>query len=505
MRRFTRLSLERLEPRLAMDAGIAAVLANGVLSIAGTSGDDQVTLDRRGDRIQVVQVGEWFRAKDIDRIDVDLGDGDDTVAFRNSGRLTKSIGEATAITAGDGNDILLGPQGKNFYFGGADDLVSLTKKGSVTIDGAAPDWFNKHVSDSSLRAVARAAAIDQVLSREDMLDLFADVTPAAVVGESAFGSPQAIVGNSKFFVGLDYVRTLSSYTVDGCVANAQYRSDPLGDLTATSTGADLQLLVNKWFLGLDHPDPHNVGVHGTLTYKTAAGQLFDGLPAYVQMDQGEDGDCYYLSAMTSITTKDPSKIVDMFIDNGDDTWTVRFFQKSTAYYVTIDRKLPVDSQDEFVFADDEVRYDDAHAVLWPAYAEKAYAQFAEFGFLQTDGPKTNSYGAIQEGYANLALHAILGEKVSSMMEIKSKSAKEMVKAFDKGRPVTLVTLENPASPHIVSDHVYAMVGYDAATQTFELFNPWGIIDNNSNKPGYNYLTFEEITQNYGYWAHGPVL
>jgi hypothetical protein len=50
-----------------------------------------------------------------------------------------------------------------------------------------------------------------------------------------------------------------------------------------------------------------------------------------------------------------------------------------------------------------------------------------------------------------------------------------------------------------------MVGYDAATQTFELFNPWGIIHNNTNKPGYNYLTFEEIVQNYGYWAHGPVL
>lgn len=485
--------------------GVTAALANGVLSVAGTSGDDQITIDRRGDRIQVVQVSEWFSVKDIDRIEVELGDGNDTLTMRSSGRSPKSIGEVTTITAGDGNDVFSGPDRKKLYIGGEDDLVSLTAKGAVTIDGSAPDWFNKNVSDSSLRALARTAAVDTVFSRDDMLDLFADVTPAATVGQTAFDSLKAIVNHSPFFVGLDYVKTLSSYVVNGCVANGEYRGNPMGDLDSDSTGAQLQLLVNKWFLGLDHPDPHNVGVHGTLTYKTAHGDLFDGLPSYVQMDQGEDGDCYFLSAMTSITTKDPSKIVDMFIDNGDDTLTVRFFHKSKAYYVTIDWKLPVDSQDKFVFANDGERFDNAHNILWPAFAEKAFAQYAEFGFLDTGGPKNNSYGAIQEGYPNQALHAILGEKTSSMMQIKAKTAKEMLKAFNKSQPVVLVTLENPPDAHIVSDHVYAMVGYNATTQKFELFNPWGILHNNTNKPGYNYLTFEEIVNNFGYWAHGPVL
>ena len=488
-----------------MDAGIAAVLANGVLSITGTSGDDQVTIDRRGGRIQVVQAGEWFQVKEIDRIEVDLGDGDDTVTLLTSRSSAKSIGEATTITAGDGNDVLIRPNGKKLYIGGDDDLVSLTKNGSVKIDGAAPDWFNRNVTDSSLRALARAAAIDEVLSRDDMLDLFGDVTPAAAVGESALASLQAIVGRSKFFAGLDYVRTLSGYVVNGCVANGHYQGSTLGNLEADSTGAQLQLLVNKWFLGLDHPNPHNAGAHGALTYKSASGDLFNGLPTYVQMDQGEDGDCYYLSAMTSITAKDPSKIVDMFIDNGDNTWTVQFFQNNKPYFVTVDRMLPVDSQDVFVFANDEDRYDNPHNVLWPAFAEKAFAQYAEFGFLDTGGPKTNSYGAINEGYPNMALQAILGRKVSSMIEIEPKSSKAMLRAFDKSQPVVLVTVENPPASHIVSDHVYAMVGYNPTTQIFELFNPWGIHHNNTGKPGYNYLTFEEITHNFGYWGHGPAL
>src|SRR6185436_20788008 len=121
-------------------------------------------------------------------------------------------------------------------------------------------------------------------------------------------------------------------------------------------------------------------------YKTPAGTIFDGAPSYTQIDQGVLGDCYFLSAMTAITTKNPQKIVDMFTDNGDNTWTVQFFNQNKPYFVTIDKMLPVDAQEEFVFTCDEKRYDDASIVLWAALAEKAYAQFAEFGFLDTDGP-----------------------------------------------------------------------------------------------------------------------
>jgi hypothetical protein len=501
--RTTGLSLEHLEPRLTMAA--SAVLANGVLSISGTSSDDQITIDRRNGQIQVVEVGGWFAAPEIDRIEIDLGDGDDTVTLQRWGHEARSVGEAMTITAGNGNDVLIRAGGKELYFGGEDDAVTLGKQGAVKVCGAGPDWFNKNVSDSSLRSLSRTAAVDKVFSRADMLDLFADVTPAAVVGDGALTSLQAIVGRTKFFAGLEYVRSLSEYVVNGCVANAHYQGSTLGDLTANSTGSDLQLLVNKWFLGLDHPNPHNSGAHGVLTYKVAAGNLFDGPPTYVQMDQGEDGDCYYLSAMSSIITQDPSKVVNMFIDNGDDTWTVRFFQNSQPYYVTVDKMLPVDAQDVFVFANDEDRYDNPNNVLWPALAEKAFAQYAEFEFLDTGGPKNNSYGAINEGYPNMALHAILGTKVSSMMETGAASAKELVKAFTKGQPVVLVTVDTPPDTQIVSDHVYAMVGYNATTQKYELFNPWGIHHNTTGKPGYNYLTFEEIAQNFGYWGHGPAL
>src|SRR5262245_21664766 len=111
MRKATRLSFEPLEPRLAM-ATVTAALSNGVLTVTGTQGDDQVTIDRNGDRIRVAQANASFNAKEIARIEIDLGDGNDSVQIKSPGKSLKSFGEATTITAGDGNDVFKGPNGQ---------------------------------------------------------------------------------------------------------------------------------------------------------------------------------------------------------------------------------------------------------------------------------------------------------------------------------------------------------------------------------------------------------
>lgn len=498
MRNATNLRFESLEPRLAMDAALSAVLTNGVLTITGTQGNDQLTIARRNGYFQVEQTQQQFQVGLVDQIEIDLGDGNDTI------RLTAGTSfKPLSISAGAGDDEFIGPKGNKWYFGGTDGLLARTKGGAISINGTAPDWFSRNISDSSLRNVARTAAIDKVLGRDDMLDIFADIASEAVVGTNNMESLRAIIQKKSFFAGLANVQALSTYIVDGSVANAHYQGSALGNLHAARTGSELQLLVNKWFLGLDHPNTTRAGWTDPLTYKTPAGNIFDGAPSYTQVDQGVLGDCYFLSAMTAITTKNPQKIVDMFTDNGDNTWTVEFFNQNKPYFVTIDKMLPVDAQDEFVFTCDEKRYDDASIVLWAALAEKAYAQFAEFGFLDTDGPKTNSYAALDAGYPNLAMANILGKTGPAMQAIQPNSAAAIVRAFKNNRPVAFVTLETPADTQVVSDHVYAMLGYNASTQKFELFNPWGLGGNNG-KPGLLHLTFAEISANYGYWNRGPV-
>ena len=69
------------------------------------------------------------------------------------------------------------------------------------------------------------------------------------------------------------------------------------------------------------------------------------------MYQGELGDCYFISSLGTIAKASPAAIRNMFIDNGDGTWTVRFYANGTADYVTVDNMLPTDSNGYLVYAD----------------------------------------------------------------------------------------------------------------------------------------------------------
>lgn len=47
---------------------------------------------------------------------------------------------------------------------------------------------------------------------------------------------------------------------------------------------------------------------------------------------------------------------------------------------------------------------------------------------------------------------------------------------------------------IVPSHVYVALGYDAATQTFTCYNPWGF-----TVP----LTWAQVAANFSYWTQSP--
>ncbi len=64
-------------------------------------------------------------------------------------------------------------------------------------------------------------------------------------------------------------------------------------LSANTTAAQLQNLINQWFLGGDLPtiDTNSVSTSG---YVLAAGTLFgsSGVPQYTDIYQGLEGDCW---------------------------------------------------------------------------------------------------------------------------------------------------------------------------------------------------------------------
>ena len=67
------------------------------------------------------------------------------------------------------------------------------------------------------------------------------------------------------------------------------------------------------------------------------------------------GDCYFIAAMGSIADTDPQAIENMFIDNGDGTYTVRFYAQNAVGtyvpdYVTVNSTLPANGDGSLMYA-----------------------------------------------------------------------------------------------------------------------------------------------------------
>ena len=171
----------------------------------------------------------------------------------------------------------------------------------------------------------------------------------------------------------------------------------------------------------------------------------------------------------------------MFIDNGDNTFTVKFYEPNgDATYVTVDRYLP-SSQGKFVYANTGDTLTSGDNELWVALAEKAYAQLAESGWSRPalyNNPayNTNSYQAIDTGWMNEAIAALTNLKTYNYQLSASAGLTEanLLSLLNSDR---LLTIGFGAGQGVVWDnHAYSINGYNALNQTFHLDNSWGYGD-----------------------------
>src|SRR5262249_48029716 len=157
-----------------------------------------------------------------------------------------------------------------------------------------------------------------------------------VVDSTELADLRAIVANTSLFGSLGYVDQLASDVVNGSAANAHYLGQSLGNLAANSNGTQMEDLVGKWFLGTDHPIASGDVSHVYSSYRQFSGQLFVNGATYDDIRQGYLGDCYFMSTLGETALRDNSAITNMFIVNGDGTYTVKFFNAGQPVYVTVD-------------------------------------------------------------------------------------------------------------------------------------------------------------------------
>jgi hypothetical protein len=456
----TQLPLTVLEDRALPTAAVTATLTGDVLRVTDWSSGDTLTLRQTPSGVVVESTADGSQQ-----------------AFVGVGRVVMDVQSDTRVV----NDTsgLGGASSRGIYLARRDVTgLGFATTGALGLDpppipvddGPPPqntgDWFDSALSDADVTALARSLASDRTLDRIDMLRLFAEVASDNVVSAAEYHDLTTLVtvgASTAPYSMPDAVRQLASDVVGHDPANGSYQGATLGDLSPGSSGIQLNNLVNKWFLGLDHPK-----AMASAQYRRFSGPLFVGGPSPQDVFQGRINDCYFLAALAAVAQNDPQAIRNMFTDNGDGTYAVRFFRNGVANYVTVDSSLP-NLTGTNVYADFGGRTDGTAAELWVALAEKAYAQINESGWIGQDG--TNTYAGIAEGYGDIALQQITG-RPATFTWIIATSADRLLAALNAGRPTILDSRPQPGNG-VVGSHAYALTGYDPSDRTFTVYNPWG--------------------------------
>ncbi|MEN6458272.1 MAG: C2 family cysteine protease [Thermoguttaceae bacterium] len=344
-------------------------------------------------------------------------------------------------------------------------LGSLTASAAMTV--VASNYLG--LTNADLAALTQSLDADGTISRADMVQILYCIESESdgVVDSADLSDLKAILKNSSTLNIVSYVLVLANDVVNGSTANATYQSTTLGNLAAGDSNSKLEKLINKWFYGTDLPTT-------SYSYDTAtSGTLYGSSGAsHTDEKQGDLGDCYLIAALGSIADSSQSAISSMLIDNGDGTYTVRFYYNGVADYVTVNTQLPVDSNGNLVYDGYGTSSTSSSNVLWLELIEKAYAQWNETGKTGRDST-SNSYAAIEGGWMGDVYAQVLN-CADTAYSLNSSTKQTLINALSSGKAVTIGTVSSPASSTgLYGNHAYNVLSYNSSTGLFTLYNPWG--------------------------------
>jgi hypothetical protein len=354
-----------------------------------------------------------------------------------------------------------------WYQSAYEDAYSWERPGDPVL--AQDAWFRQNIQDPALRLTVEVASLDGNLDWNDTIAILRQVEQGGPISATEIHDLQQLFPSSTLAAAISIngqpvpmspaVLDLASKVIGDNSANAAFQGAPLGDLHAGSSPTQLEDLVDKWFLGMDHPAVPAQGA----TYTAVNGNLFSSAgPVYSDIFQGGLGDCYLLASFATVAAHSPGDISSAFTyagtgEAGSSVWIVRLYLNGQPDYLTVDNLLPTEQGMQQIYS-----YNPQN-ILWPALLEKAFAQeYVGNDYGNLDGSKQlNSYLALS-GLTNLNCDWF-------NMDGDTLAAK-----LQQGAMPYVGSLDSPPSPDVVGYHGYAVVGYNPnSAQPFTLYNPWG--------------------------------
>ncbi len=346
-------------------------------------------------------------------------------------------------------------------------------------DPPVKDWFSLNLKDVNTIDLARASAKDGKLDRNEVLAILQGMEDGGVVDQSELSDLKSLINttDSTIFSISDSVRYLSN--------KIAIESAP--DFTAEQFDYE----IGKWFKGTVAPTAKFNGT--TIQYERATGSLFgkSNEARIGDIDQGVLNDCVLLASLAATFApqsndagNSSSKAInDMLIDNGDNTYSVRFFnQNQKAEWVTVDNRLAKEQQN--VLRASKI------GGLWVPIIEKAYAQWFELNKDPKDLSAKTGWDIIGNGdYYSVGLQRITGRtnqyywKGGGSSDYSFNLIKE---SLAQGQAILAGNADSKDSSKFILNHAYSVTNAyldSNGNQRVVVRNPWGI--DKINEKGYS--------------------
>jgi hypothetical protein len=355
---------------------------------------------------------------------------------------------------------------------------------------AGPPSIVSQLSNAGIAADVGNLMVNNSLSYNAMLQILQD---AAVGGMTAskFSTLQTLASLLNQTNGITVssaVQQLTDDVINGNSANATWnggasKASTLGNLSATSTQTQATELIGTWFLGTNLPslDVSGIGEDNLgPTYQASTLPLYGvgGTPSYLDVNQGYLGDCYFVAALGEVALQDPSLIENMITNNGNGTYSVRFYVNGQADYVTVNSQLPVMNGYDWANGSTQ-EFANSTTVSWVALVEKAFAELnSQSAAAQYGGhPTGDSYEDINGGTA-ITLSELTDQTFGTYNLSPSSSTPSLNSLmstlssdFTAGDEIILSTPEAD-NGNLVGDHMFMVTAVNANAGTISIQNPW---------------------------------
>jgi hypothetical protein len=196
-----------------------------------------------------------------------------------------------------------------------------------------------------------------------------------------------------------------------------------------------------------------------------------GTPKLETLHQGKLGDCFCLAPMGGLLARNPQDVAKLFERQTDGTYQVKLGAKTIAVAAPTDAEIILSASTE-------------RSGMWLNLYEKAIGTDR----IRAKGNTGSALDAVSKGgSAGTMLSMLTGHKImrfsctfakkpettSQEREAKLKDLRAGLVSAVKDRRLITCGTTKPKTPGITPNHAYAILGYDAQTDTIRLWNPHG--------------------------------